>query len=138
VPLDELVRESWIAEPLGGVEEEHRRFVELVGERSHFDRGVVVCDLFDCGDLRGQNKFVGYMLFPECDYSIYLTRTRGRARIAVGSNPWAPRPRRHDLATICERYGGGGHPFVGGIALDEDEGARARSIVDEIARELRA
>ncbi len=67
-----------------------------------------------------------------------LTRAPQRTKISVGSNPWAPRPRRHNIATICERYGGGGHAVVGAISFAPDEIEKAREVVKEIVRELSA
>ena len=53
-----------------------------------------------------------------------------------GYNPWAPRPRAHNIAAICERHGGGGHPVVGAISLTVDQVDRAKSLGLEIAQEL--
>jgi len=54
----------------------------------------------------------------------------------VGSNPWAPRPRTHNIASICERYGGGGHAVVGAISFAPAEVEQARQAVREIVAEL--
>jgi nanoRNase/pAp phosphatase (c-di-AMP/oligoRNAs hydrolase) len=54
----------------------------------------------------------------------------------VGSNPWAPRPRTHNIAKICERYGGGGHAVVGAVSFKPEEVAEARQAVQEIVAEL--
>jgi hypothetical protein len=56
----------------------------------------------------------------------------------VGSNPWSPRPRTQNLAALCERYGGGGHPVVGAISFMPEDLPRARGIAQEITRELRS
>jgi nanoRNase/pAp phosphatase (c-di-AMP/oligoRNAs hydrolase) len=55
----------------------------------------------------------------------------------VGSNPWNKAPVLHNLATICERYGGGGHPRVGAISLEPGMLDRAREIAKEIVDELK-
>jgi nanoRNase/pAp phosphatase (c-di-AMP/oligoRNAs hydrolase) len=55
----------------------------------------------------------------------------------VGSNPWAAEVPRHNLATICERYGGGGHARVGAISLAPGELDKARAIAAEIVAELK-
>ena len=60
-----------------------------------------------------------------------------RTKISVGSNPWAAREPTHNLATICERYGGGGHARVGAISLAPGELVRAREIASEIVAELK-
>src|SRR5207244_10256450 len=67
-------------------------------------------------------------------YTVALTRAPQRTKISVGSNPWAQRPRRHNIATICERYGGGGHAVVGAISLAPDELEKGRAVMREIVR----
>jgi nanoRNase/pAp phosphatase (c-di-AMP/oligoRNAs hydrolase) len=54
----------------------------------------------------------------------------------VGSNPWAPEAPKHNLASICERYGGGGHPRVGAISFEIGAIERARTVASEIRQEL--
>ena len=54
----------------------------------------------------------------------------------MGSNPWAPAEPTHNLATICERYGGG-HARVGAISLEPGALEQARKIAAEIAEELK-
>ena len=70
-------------------------------------------------------------------YSVSVSLSSFRSKVSVGSNPWAPRPRAHDLATICERYGGGGHAVVAAISLAPEELETARKIAAEIVEELR-
>jgi nanoRNase/pAp phosphatase (c-di-AMP/oligoRNAs hydrolase) len=55
----------------------------------------------------------------------------------VGSNPWVREPLRHNLATICERYGGGGHPKVGAISFPIGAVTQAREAAAEIREELK-
>ena len=61
-----------------------------------------------------------------------------RTKISVGSNPWAPEEPKHNLASICERYGGGGHARVGAISLAPGELEQAREIAAEIVAELKS
>ncbi len=81
--------------------------------------------------------FVGYELFPDCRYTVSLTRTPTAVKIAVGANPWGP-PRTHDIGLLCERHGGGGHAAVGGVTVGPSELDRGRAvftaIVDELSR----
>jgi nanoRNase/pAp phosphatase (c-di-AMP/oligoRNAs hydrolase) len=56
----------------------------------------------------------------------------------VGSNPWTPEEPRHNLATICERYGGGGHARVGAISLAPGALTEARRVAAEIVEELKS
>ena len=85
---------------------------------------------------RRLQKFIPYYVHPETTYSVAVTRGPARTKISVGSNPFSPRPRRHNIATICERYGGGGHAVVGAVSLKRDEVERAREVAHEIVAEL--
>jgi hypothetical protein len=119
-------------EPLGRA---HEAFVHLVEERAEVMGNVVVVDLSDrVIDVAG--KFVTYALHPESAYSVLLSRSKSKCKISIGYNPWSPVPRRHNIAAICERYGGGGHPVVGAISLEVDRVAEARSLTRSIAQEL--
>ncbi|HYY41955.1 MAG TPA: hypothetical protein VE775_04425, partial [Pyrinomonadaceae bacterium] len=113
----------------------HRETLELVRRKSTYARGVVNFDLADEG-LQGFNKFIPYYLHPATTYSVAVTRGSLRTKISVGSNPWATRPRTHNIATICERYGGGGHAVVGAVSFRPDELERARQVAREIVAEL--
>ena len=113
----------------------HLDTVEAIRRKATFERDVVQFDLVDEG-FEGFNKFIPYYLFPDATYTVALTRAPQRTKISVGSNPWAPRPRRHNIATICERYGGGGHAVVGAISFAPDEVERARRALNEIVEEL--
>jgi nanoRNase/pAp phosphatase (c-di-AMP/oligoRNAs hydrolase) len=54
----------------------------------------------------------------------------------VGSNPWAPGELKHNLATLCEKYGGGGHPRVGAISFPVGALEEARATAAEIVATL--
>jgi hypothetical protein len=114
----------------------HTETLETIRRKATYERGVVTFDLVDEG-LPGFNKFIPYYVRPETTYSVAVTRGPFRTKISVGSNPFSPRPRRHNIASICERYGGGGHAVVGAVSLKTDEVERARRIAREIVAELR-
>ena len=113
----------------------HRETLEAIRRKAIYDKDVVQFDLVDEG-YEGFNKFIPYYLFPEATYTVALTRGPQRTKISVGSNPWAPRPRRHNIATICERYGGGGHAVVGAISFAPGEIEKGRAAMKEIVAEL--
>ncbi|HTG87206.1 MAG TPA: hypothetical protein VL907_09245 [Pyrinomonadaceae bacterium] len=115
--------------------EQHLDTLEAVRRKATCANGVVQFDLIDEG-YEGFNKFIPYYLFPETTYSVALTRAPQRTKISVGSNPWAPKPRTHNIAKICERYGGGGHAVVGAVSLKPEEVEEARQAVREIVAEL--
>ncbi len=114
----------------------HLESIEVIRRRARHDRGVVYFDL--AGEAQeGYNKFIPYYLFPASTYTVSINTSSFRAKVSVGSNPWAPREPRHNLATICERYGGGGHARVGAISFEPAELARARAVAAAIAEELK-
>jgi nanoRNase/pAp phosphatase (c-di-AMP/oligoRNAs hydrolase) len=86
--------------------------------------------------MEGYSKFIPYYLFPDAVYSVSVSHSTFRSKVSVGSNPWAREPRTHDLAQICERYGGGGHAVVAAISLAPDALDDAGRIAKEIVREL--
>lgn len=133
--LADIAADPYVAQPLAPLYEKHQRNIVVIGERARLERGVVEFDLADT-NIEAHNKFIAYMLFPDCRYTVGLTRTATRCKISVGSNPWPATPRTHNIAKICERYGGGGHPVVGAISLPVDQLDRAREIVREVVAEL--
>jgi hypothetical protein len=114
---------------------QHLETLEAVRRKATCANAVVQFDLIDEG-YEGFNKFIPYYLFPETTYSVALTRGPQRTKISVGSNPWAPKPRTHNIAKICERYGGGGHAVVGAVSFKPEEVEKAREAVKEIVAEL--
>lgn len=115
--------------------EQHLETLEAIRRKATCVDAVVQFDLVDEG-YEGFNKFIPYYLFPETTYSVALTRGPHRTKISVGSNPWAPKPRTHNIAKICERYGGGGHAVVGAVSFKPEEVEEARQAVKEIVAEL--
>jgi len=133
-PLADIAADAYVAGPLKALLESHQRNIELIRGTARLEKGVVLFDLADVG-VGAFNKFISYYLFPEARYSVGVT-LGARAKISVGSNPWAPVPRTHEINKICERYGGGGHPVVGAVSVPKNELARARQIAAEIVAEL--
>src|SRR5262252_9116217 len=136
-PLDDVAGNAEVQRRFQPILQQHRETLETVRRKASFAGGVVQFDLVDEG-YEGFNKFIPYYLYPQTTYSVALTRGPQRTKISVGSNPWAPRPRRHNIATICERYGGGGHAVVGAISFAPDEVEKGRVALREIVAELSA
>ncbi|HKX83500.1 MAG TPA: hypothetical protein VJL58_04705 [Pyrinomonadaceae bacterium] len=134
--LDEIVESADIQAKLKPILAQHWKTVELIKERAVYDRGVVSFDLTDTG-VDGYNKFIPYYFHPETTYVVSLSQSPFRTKISVGSNPWAPRPRIHNIAEICERYGGGGHAVVGAVSLKPEELELGRRYMSEIIDTLR-
>jgi hypothetical protein len=135
-PLAEIVELPWVAERLPQLMERHWNNLNLLRDRSECKDGTIYFDVTDT-ELEGYNKFIPYFLHPESTYSVGLSKSSFRAKVAVGSNPWPPHPPAVNLAKICERYGGGGHARVGAISFPPGQIDRARAAAAEIVTELR-
>jgi hypothetical protein len=135
-PLSAVLKEKWITEPLGPLLERHHEIVRLVKSRIQLDKGVATYDLADLG-ADNVNKFIAYAADESTLYTVSVTRGPNRSKISLGSNPWKQDQRRHNLARIAERYGGGGHPAVAAISFAPDQLEKAREAARAIAEELR-
>ena len=136
MPLAEIVEQPEIQELYRPLWERHLKSRTIIGEHASEQGGVITFDLTGY-DLEGYNKFIPYYLYPKGVYTVAISPSSFRTKISVGSNPWSPVEPRHNLASICERYGGGGHARVGAISLEPGQVDEARRIATEIAEELR-
>ncbi len=133
--LDEVARSEEVQKMFQPLQNAHESFVKLVETHAVMRGDSVLVDLSDVS-IDVASKFVTYALYPQSLYSIVLTRSPSKCKISIGYNPWAPRPRTHHIASICERYGGGGHPVVGAISLPASDIARAKKIASDVTDEL--
>lgn len=136
LPLGKIIEQPYVKERLDPLYARHLETIELVKQKARLERGVVFFDLADEA-LDNINKFIAYDLFPEARYTVNVSRGSSRSKVSIGSNPWGKEPRKHDLATIAEKYGGGGHPVVAAISFKPEELPRAREVAKEIVETLR-
>jgi hypothetical protein len=134
--LEEIVAEPEIQALYEPLYKRHLASVDMIRSRAHQDDGVLFFDLTGY-DLEGYNKFIPYYLFPSCVYTVSVSPSSFRTKISVGSNPWVVETPKHNLATICERYGGGGHARVGAISFEPNALEKARAVAAEIIEELK-
>jgi hypothetical protein len=135
-PLEEIAAEPEIQALYEPLYQRHLDSVGLIRGRAVQDNGVVFFDLTGY-ELEGYNKFIPYYLFPQSIYTVSVSPSSFRTKVSVGSNPWAPEVPKHNLATICERYGGGGHARVGAISFEPGALEQARAVAAEIVEELK-
>ena len=134
-PLESIARGKDIDEAFAPLAAQHEAYVELVKQHAIVKGDVVIVDLSSVV-IDVAAKFVTYSLWPDSAYSVVLSCSPSKCKISIGYNPWSPVPRRHNIAAICERHGGGGHPVVGAISLPADQKERARQLTNELAEEL--
>ena len=136
-PLPQIMADPLVKQAFRPLHDRHLRSIDLIAAAAERERGVVYFDL-SREDAEGYSKFIPYYLFPECAYSVGVSLSPTRSKVSVGFNPWSPTPRRHNLASICERYNGGGHAVVGAISFKPEEIELARETARAIAAELRS
>jgi hypothetical protein len=134
--LAEMIKLPIVARHLGPLLERHHRSIDMMRERTEVRGGVIFFDLSDL-DLEGYNKFIPYMLHPQARYSVSVLKTPTRSKVSLGSNPWNPDAAEDNLASLAEKYGGGGHPRVAAISLEPNDLDRAKQVAKEIAYTLR-
>jgi hypothetical protein len=135
--LADIVADPAIQELYQPLYKRHLDSIQIIGDRSVERDGVVFFDLAGSG-IDGYNKFIPYYLYPASVYTVSVSLSDFRTKISVGSNPWSPGEPNHNLASICERYGGGGHPRVGAISLPPGQLDSARTVAAEIVAELKS
>lgn len=115
--VESIAADSEVQRRFTSLIDEQLRGQEAVETRLQVCKDVAFVDLLDVGPVT-VNKFLIYYLVPDCTYAVTMMRGSGNTiKLAVGSNPWRQYARRHNIASICERYGGGGHAVVGGLSL---------------------
>jgi hypothetical protein len=136
-PLADIAKAPYVASALVPILEQHSRNIETMRKVSRLEDGVVVVDLAD-QNVKSINKFIVYYLWPTARYAVVVLSTGARLKISVGSNPWSKIPRTHNIAALCEKYGGGGHPVVGAISVGGGDVERARTIAREVIDTLKS
>ena len=84
--LADMVKLPIVAKHLGPLLDRHRKSIEILKQRIEAKDGVIFFDVSDL-DLEGYNKFVPYLLHPECVYSVSVSASAVRAKVSLGTNP---------------------------------------------------
>ena len=135
-PLAEMLKLPVVAKHLEPLLDRHRKSIEILRQRIEARDGVIFFDVSDL-DLEGYNKFIPYLLHPECVYSVSVSASAVRAKVSLGTNPWNQATADQNLASLAEKYGGGGHPRVSAISFDPGDLQHAREVARDLAAILR-
>lgn len=138
-PLVDTLQELFVLEALEPRLVQHQRDLTLLRSRASSDRGVITFDITD-QPTEGYSKFIPYYLLPEAVYTVGLSKSSFRTKISVGTSPWTtvPTEKLANIASICERFGGGGHARVGAISLPPDQLPEGKRIAALITAELQS
>lgn len=121
-PLEKLAKARYVVDTLKPALDRHHQDIELFRKRCRVVDGVAEYALLD-QPPRAYNKFIPYYLHPKIRYLVGLSQgPDGRIKLIAGYNPWLPASdREHDISLLCERFEGGGHPYVGGVSFDPEQ-----------------
>jgi len=133
--LDDIAGMTDVVDLWKPIEASRAAFTAELQSRTEVRGSVVIVDLGD-RVIGAAPKFVTYAAFPQCTYSVTVARTQKLVKVGVGYNPWGDKPRLHDIAAICRRAGGGGHPVVGAVSFPTTAIDQARALATAIALEL--
>src|SRR5207249_757676 len=133
--LPEVMEDSEIRSTFEKLYAHHFESIEIMRRAAKCTGGVIEFDVSG-HNLDGYNKFIPYYLFPDSVYCVGVSQSTLRAKVSVGTNPWSKHERRHNLAKLCEQYGGGGHAVVAAISFKPGELEVARAAAREIAEKL--
>src|SRR5260221_13666324 len=97
-PLSEMLKLPLVAKHLGPLLERHRKSIEILRKRIEARDGVIFFDVSDL-DLEGYNKFIPYLLHPECVYSVSVSASAVRSKVLLVTNPWNQAPANQNLAS---------------------------------------
>ena len=135
-PLRDMVQLPIVSKYLGPLLERHQRSIAILQDRCEARDGVIFFDVSDL-DLEGYNKFIPYLLHPQCVYSISVSASAARAKVSLGTNPWNQATADQNLASLAEKFGGGGHQRVAAISFDPGDLPRAREVARGLVETLR-
>ncbi|MGH9395510.1 MAG: phosphoesterase [Terriglobia bacterium] len=136
-PLDEIAALPHVRAAFDLLYSQHLRWIEVIRQRAALKDGVLFFDVTD-QNMEGYNKFIPYYLFPAAVYTVSISRSATRIKIGVGSSQWNHAAAPANLASICERFGGGGHAKVAAISLAPGDMVGAQEASRQIVEELRA
>jgi len=101
---------------------QREQFMEQIARCSGIYGNVVVVDYREEDTIFSGNRFLIYALFPECNVSIHLLRSRvpGTTVLAMGKSILS-RTNPVDIGALCLNYGGGGHTAAGTCQISADQ-----------------
>ena len=96
-PLAEMLKLPLVAKHLEPLLERHRGSIDILRRRAEARDKVIFFDVSDL-DLEGYNKFIPYLLHPQCVYSVSVSSS------AVRAPPARPPGRPSRLSFVSPAY----------------------------------
>lgn len=101
---------------------QREKFLEQIARCSGVYGNVVVLDYRNEDTIYSGNRFLVYALFPECNVSIHMIRSRqpNTTVVAMGKSI-LNRTNPADIGALCLHHGGGGHAAAGTCQIPASE-----------------
>ncbi|APZ91691.1 exopolyphosphatase [Fuerstiella marisgermanici] len=101
---------------------QRKDFLDQISRCSGVYGNAVVLDFRNEETIYSGNRFLVYALFPECNVSIHLLRSRvpETTVVAIGKSI-LNRTNPVDIGSLCLQHGGGGHAAAGTCQIAADE-----------------
>ena len=100
---------------------QREKFLEQTARCSRVQDNVIVLDYRNEETIYSGNRFLVYALFPECNVSLHLIRSRqpDTTVLAMGKSI-LNRSNPVDVGALCLEHGGGGHAAAGTCQVSAD------------------
>ena len=97
-----------------------RNLQTQLASRISYDGKVAFLDQSD--DTGSYQRYLPYVFYPDASFVVGIYRKGDAFNVSVGASPWKPAPPIH-IGHLCHKWGGGGHPKVGGVTVPEHDDA---------------
>jgi hypothetical protein len=134
-PLEEVLAHPEVRRRCELVRQQDEAHLDALRRRTRRERGVIVTDLRGLRDFPVENRFLVYTLYPEgnVEARVHDGKDCVTINVAIGHSNF-DRTCQVNAASLCARYGGGGHRSAGAAQLTP---ARAEEQIAEILEILR-
>ncbi len=128
--INEVLQLPYIKERIDLYTNSKKQFKEMLKQHTQTKKQAIVTDLRDVDDIVPGNRFMVYTLYPSKNISLWIVKGKlpNTCAISMGHSV-INRNSDVNVGSIMLRYGGGGHPMVGGCQVPED---KADAVIGEL------
>ena len=132
--IDEILSLPDMRERIDLYNSQREAFLEQIARCSGVYGNVVVLDYRNEDIIYSGNRFLVYALFPECNISFHLLRSRQAETTVLAMGKYIlSRTNPVDIGGLCLQHGGGGHAAAGTCQIPANE---ADALVPTIVQSL--
>jgi nanoRNase/pAp phosphatase (c-di-AMP/oligoRNAs hydrolase) len=131
--IEDILDSPDVAERVALYREHADAAVEQIRRCSISRDRVVVLDLRDEEIIHPTNRFLVYVLHPECTVSIHVLWGLKQNTVFAVERSILVRSSKVDIGALMLAHGGGGHQAAGTCQIDND---RAEAVLDELVQTI--